>query len=181
MRVTITKLGGRGFGARIIDERGAQSSSMFRTEYVTRDSQKPPFEVDRKFDPKLGVHSDADDLKFSYDEGVFGPQPEFRRLDQIRASLRDPNCNGPDPVYSIVMDVGRREHKDELARRIFYLALSFTPRANWEKSQSAARGISMQWRLIADGPLPNYSRYGKGERSSMRRRMPPTIPDAASP
>jgi glucose-6-phosphate isomerase len=91
---------------------------MFRTECVTRDSQKPSFEVDRKFDPKLGVRSHADDLKFSYDEGVFGPRPEFRRLDQIRGSLRDPNCAGPDPVYSIVMDVGRNEHKEELARRM---------------------------------------------------------------
>ena len=91
---------------------------MFRMECVTRDSEKPSFEDDQKFDPKLGVHSYADDLKFSYYEGVLGPQPEFRRLDQIRRSLRDPNCDGPDPVYSIVMDVGRREHKDELARRM---------------------------------------------------------------
>ena len=36
----------------------------------------------------------------------------------IRRSLRDPSCEGPDPVYSIVMDVGRREHSDELARRM---------------------------------------------------------------
>ncbi|MGA9474894.1 MAG: glucose-6-phosphate isomerase family protein [Terriglobales bacterium] len=85
---------------------------------MSRDSQKSSFKVDRKFDPKLGVHSHADDLAFSYDQGVFGPQPELRRLDQIRGSLRDSNCDGPDPVYSIVMDVGRREHKDELARRM---------------------------------------------------------------
>ncbi|HLX82253.1 MAG TPA: glucose-6-phosphate isomerase family protein [Terriglobales bacterium] len=70
-----------------------------------------------KFDPKLSVRSHHD-LSFSYDEGVFGPQPELRRLDQIRRSLRNPNCDGPDPVYSIVMDVGRREHTDELARRM---------------------------------------------------------------
>ena len=69
------------------------------------------------FDPKLGVHG-LDDLQFSYGEGVFGPQPEFRRLEAIRPSLRDPNCQGPDPVYSIVMDVGRREHRDELLRRM---------------------------------------------------------------
>ena len=71
-----------------------------------------------KFDPKLGVRSRAGDLTFSYDDGVFGPHPEFRRLDQIRPSLRDSNCAGPNPVYSIVMDVGRREHSDELARRM---------------------------------------------------------------
>jgi glucose-6-phosphate isomerase len=70
-----------------------------------------------KFDPKLGVRS-LDDLSFSYEDGVFGPQPELRRLDQIRLSLRDPMCDGPDPVYSIAMDVGRHEHRDELARRM---------------------------------------------------------------
>jgi glucose-6-phosphate isomerase, archaeal len=85
---------------------------------VSRDSRKSSFKFDRKFDPKLGVRSHADNLSFSYDEGVFGPQPEFRRLDDIRPSLRDPNCDGPDPVYSIVMDVGRREHHHELARRM---------------------------------------------------------------
>jgi glucose-6-phosphate isomerase len=85
---------------------------------VSRDSQKSSFKFDRKFDPKLGVRSHLDHLSFSYDEGVFGPQPELRRLDQIRRSLRDPMCDGPDPVYSIVMDVGRREHTDELAQRM---------------------------------------------------------------
>ena len=85
---------------------------------MSRDSQKSSVESDRKFDPKLGVRSHLDDLSFSYDEGVFGPQPELRRLDQIRGSLRDPMCDGPDPVYSIVMDVGRSEHTAELARRM---------------------------------------------------------------
>jgi glucose-6-phosphate isomerase len=71
-----------------------------------------------KFDPKLGVHSAGDDLQFTYDENVFGPTPEFRRLNDIRRSLRDPQCEGPDPVYSIVMDVGRNEHRAELERRM---------------------------------------------------------------
>jgi glucose-6-phosphate isomerase len=69
------------------------------------------------FDPKLGVHCSTD-LRFSYDDDVFGPEPEFRRLDAIRASLRDPNCKGPDPVYSIVMDVGRKADLDQLKRRM---------------------------------------------------------------
>jgi glucose-6-phosphate isomerase len=75
-------------------------------------------QVSTKFDPKLGVHSPAGDLQFTYDEGVFGPQPEFRRLDEIRRTLRDPECGGPDPVYSIVMDVGRHEHRAALQRRM---------------------------------------------------------------
>ena len=43
---------------------------------MNRDSHKSSF----SFDPKLGVRSPAGGLEFSYDEGVFGPQPEFRRL-----------------------------------------------------------------------------------------------------
>ncbi len=70
------------------------------------------------FDPGLGVRADRGKLTFWYDRGVFGPEPEFRRLDDIRRSLRDPACDGPDPVYSIVMDVGREEHRSVLARRM---------------------------------------------------------------
>lgn len=71
-----------------------------------------------KFDPKLGVHSPEGTMAFVYDEGVFGPRPELRSLEAIRRSLRDPQCDGPDPVYSIVMDVGREENREELARRM---------------------------------------------------------------
>lgn len=70
------------------------------------------------FDPKLGVHAAANDFSFHYDDGVFGPKPELRRLDEIRRSLRNPECDGPDPVYSIVMDVGQEEHRAELVRRM---------------------------------------------------------------
>lgn len=70
------------------------------------------------FDPKLGVRADHHQLTFTYESGVFGPKPEFRRLDDIRRSLRDPQCDGPDPVYSIVMDVGREEDRLELKRRM---------------------------------------------------------------
>jgi glucose-6-phosphate isomerase len=70
------------------------------------------------FDPKLGVHAIDGSLSFRYDDGVFGPRPELRRLADIRASLRNSNCDGPDPVYAIVMDVGRREDRDELQRRM---------------------------------------------------------------
>lgn len=64
------------------------------------------------------MHCANDSLRFTYSDGVFGPKPEFRRLDDIRASLRDRDCQGPDPVYSIVMDVGRQEHREELQRRM---------------------------------------------------------------
>ncbi|HEU5400074.1 MAG TPA: glucose-6-phosphate isomerase family protein, partial [Terriglobales bacterium] len=71
-----------------------------------------------RFNPKLGVHFEPASLTFRYGQGVFGPEPEFRRLDAIRASLRESNCDGPDPVYSIIMDVGCDEHRQELQKRM---------------------------------------------------------------
>ena len=62
------------------------------------------------FDPMLDVRLSPTSLSFGYGSGVFGPQPEFRRIDDIRYSLLDPHCSGPDPVYAIAMDVGRIPH-----------------------------------------------------------------------
>lgn len=71
-----------------------------------------------QFDPGLEVRVNPSALTFEYGEEVFGPEPELRTLDAIRPSLRDPACSGPDPVYAIVMDVGRQCDAAELARRM---------------------------------------------------------------
>jgi glucose-6-phosphate isomerase len=70
-----------------------------------------------RFDPGLDVTPTAAPFGFRYGPGVFGPEPEHRRLDAIRASLRDPGCSGPDPVYAIAMHVGRDEHRAGLEAR----------------------------------------------------------------
>lgn len=70
--------------------------------------------VPANFDPLLDVHFTPGNMGFVYGPQIFGPQPEFRRLQDIRASLRDPAANGPDPVYSIVMDVGRESDRTQL-------------------------------------------------------------------
>ena len=70
------------------------------------------------FDPGIGVIPVREPLGFRYAPGVFGPTPERRPLDAIRRSLRDPACAGPDPVYAIVMDVGRDEIRPELQQRM---------------------------------------------------------------
>jgi glucose-6-phosphate isomerase, archaeal len=69
------------------------------------------------FDPGLEVRVRTDPMGFDYGPDVFGPAPVMRSLDSIRPSLRDPRASGPDPVYAIAMDVGRREHRPELERR----------------------------------------------------------------
>ena len=69
------------------------------------------------FDPGLDVRVKAGELGFEYGAEVMGPPAELRRLDEIRASLSDPRCDGPDPVYGIAMDVCRREDAEDLRRR----------------------------------------------------------------
>src|SRR5439155_16527485 len=72
---------------------------------------------EQEFDPGIDVRFLKAGMNFEYGPGVYGPRPEYRSLDAIRGSLRDPNCEGPDPVYAIAMDVGRVDDRDELVRR----------------------------------------------------------------
>lgn len=69
------------------------------------------------FDPGLDVTLRPGELIFDYGPDVQGPAPELRRLSEIRASLSDPRCEGPDPVYGIAMDVCRRGDEADLKRR----------------------------------------------------------------
>jgi len=64
-----------------------------------------------KFFPGLDIKPTTNPMSFEYGEGCFGPFVENRTLDSIRKSLVDYNCTGPDPVYSIAMDVGKEIHK----------------------------------------------------------------------
>jgi glucose-6-phosphate isomerase, archaeal len=74
-----------------------------------------------KFPTGLDLCIRDDELAFQYGPGVFGPVPEMRRLDDIRKSLRDPECDGPDPVYGIAMDVCVEEHHEDLRQRMLLL------------------------------------------------------------
>jgi glucose-6-phosphate isomerase, archaeal len=73
--------------------------------------------VSAGFNSGLDICLRAGSLAFDFGEGVFGPPMELRRLDDIRKSLRDPNCSGPDPVYGIAMDVGKTGDAAELRKR----------------------------------------------------------------
>ncbi len=71
-----------------------------------------------EFDPGLALEISTKSLSFEYGDDVFGPEPEMRRLDAIRPSLRDPLCKGPDPVYGIAMDIGRKRDRALLEQRM---------------------------------------------------------------
>ena len=48
---------------------------------------------------------------------MYKRQVENRWLDDIRSSLLDPKCEGPDIVYSIAMEVGKTVHKALLQKQ----------------------------------------------------------------
>ena len=62
---------------------------------------------------------------------------EIRRLDQIRASLRDPHCDGPQEVYAIAMDVARMQDRETLQKRMLLFGVAmvaimiFRPEGLW--------------------------------------------------
>ncbi len=66
--------------------------------------------------PGFDIQPTTQPMGFKYGPGVFGPAVEYRRLDDIRKSLRDPHCDGPEIVYAIAMDVGREEHLEQLKK-----------------------------------------------------------------
>lgn len=70
-----------------------------------------------KFEPGFEIAAKKDPLGFVYGSNVFGPVPEIRRLDDIRNSLADRNCSGPQDLYAIVMDVGETGDRAEIEKR----------------------------------------------------------------
>ncbi|TLX78133.1 glucose-6-phosphate isomerase [Labilibacter sediminis] len=67
-----------------------------------------------KFNPGFEIEPLVEPMGFKYGKDVFGPEVENRTLEAIRKSLKDPNCDGPETVYSIAMDCGKKEHQELL-------------------------------------------------------------------
>lgn len=81
-----------------------------------------------QFDPGLDVMFEPQPMGFRYGVGVYGPQPEHRRLNDLRASLLDPHASGPDPVYCIAMDVGYEQHRALLEQmHLLYGVVAYAP------------------------------------------------------
>jgi glucose-6-phosphate isomerase, archaeal len=81
-----------------------------------------------KFNPGFNIEPIPHPMGFKYGEGTFGPEVEVRTLDSIRKSLLDPNCAGPEHVYSIAMDVGKTNHKTLLLERnLLFGVVTYAP------------------------------------------------------
>ena len=78
------------------------------------------------FNGGLGVTVKSGPMGFAYRRGTVGPEPEIRRLDDIRSSLADPHCEGPEELYCIAMDVFRkRDLSDLIARNLLYGVVTY--------------------------------------------------------
>ena len=78
------------------------------------------------FDPGFDILTTANPMGFAYGPDVFGPEIEMRSLDAIRPSLLNQNCDGPDPVYAIAMDIGTNDVRDDLfERNLLYGAVTY--------------------------------------------------------
>jgi len=71
----------------------------------------------RNFRTGLNIFPKSNPIGFTYGTDCFGPKVENRKLDDIRQSLMNPNCSGPETVYSIAMDVGKNKHHDFLKKQ----------------------------------------------------------------
>lgn len=134
------------------------------------------------FDAGLDVTLRSQELAFDYGPNVSGPSVEMRRLEDIRASLRDPQCVGPDPVYGIAMDVCQREDVADLQKRyLLFGVVAYASGPALVKSRCAARGIFTRLHRIADGPCRSFSRSGKAAPSFTSRNLPKMIRDGVLP
>jgi len=69
------------------------------------------------FKPGIDIRATFSPLGYEYGKGVYGPKPETRHLDDIRKSLMDPDCEGPNDLYAIVMDIGNELHREDMLER----------------------------------------------------------------
>jgi len=70
------------------------------------------------FDPGFDIEPLSVDEGFRLGEDCFQRGVEFRKLDSLRGSLREPDCDGPENVYAIMMDVGRRQDLPAMEERM---------------------------------------------------------------
>lgn len=69
------------------------------------------------FNKGIDITPTYNPLSYEFGENTFGPKVEVRHLSDVRRSLMDPNCEGPEDLYAIVMGIGRNEDKQAMDER----------------------------------------------------------------
>lgn len=65
----------------------------------------------------IGFYMQCAGMGFVFGDNVFFPGVENRKLVDIRQSHMDKDAVGPEIVYSIAMDIGRKTDKEDLVKR----------------------------------------------------------------
>lgn len=79
------------------------------------------------FNRVLDIRLNEADLALTFGISIFYPEKvEKRYLNDVRHSLLDSEAKGPDVLYSIAMDVGKKEHtKDLIDRNLLYGVVAY--------------------------------------------------------
>ena len=116
-------------------------------------------------------------MGFVYGADVFGPQVENRLLKDIRKSLSDPDCEGPEVVYAIAMDVGKKIHVELLKERHLLYGVVTYAAGKLGKEPIRSQG-HIHW-------VSKFSHWSTPEvyekLSFICRSLQKTIPDVALP
>lgn len=70
-----------------------------------------------KFDQGLNITPEANPLNLVYGGDCFGPEVEYKKLNDIRNGLRNFDCQGTDTVYAIAINVGKKKHIKQLNKQ----------------------------------------------------------------
>jgi glucose-6-phosphate isomerase, archaeal len=74
----------------------------------------------------MDICLDEEHLALDFGPEMLHPSGEIRRLDQVRASLEEPQATGPDHLYTIYMDIACREDMPALhAQGLLYGAVVY--------------------------------------------------------
>ena len=106
------------------------------------------------FDPGFDITPRSVDEGFRLGADCFDKGTEFRKLDSVRKSLRDPNCDGPENVYAIMMDVGRKKDLPAMQQRMLLYGVV---------TYAAVRGIFIRFPHIAGGLRLRSMRFGRAK------------------
>ncbi len=75
------------------------------------------------FDVGIDLRFDRASFEIIYGDGVSGPTTEVRTLDDVRASLADPEADGPRNLYAIAMDVAKDTDRPRLEQEMLLLGV----------------------------------------------------------
>jgi glucose-6-phosphate isomerase len=104
------------------------------------------------YDPGIRVSFNEERFEFTYDDGVYGPPTETRRRSEVRHTLRDGGATGPEKLYAIAMDVGRKKDQDVLIENMLLLGV-----CGYAKGHLGAEPIHSQGHIHAVSPHSGWS------------------------